>query len=427
MPETSKNIWFISKYCRLPGDGEVPARGFSLLRCLSKLGYDCTLFVGKHDYRLGKGADAKSPLFVGKHDYSLGNGADTKSREEFFIDGVRVVELSVLEFSRSKSLKRILSWIHFEWKLFFMATEDLPRPDVVVASIPSLFSILNGFLFRRKFDSKFIFEVRDVWPLVIIENGGFSRYNPFVMGLSLIEWLGYRYSDYIVATMPNLGDHVKNVLGYSRTVTCIPMGVPDELLGSELMPLPEVLKDCFPEDKFIVTYAGGIGIDNALDTFFEVARILRDKDGVVFRVFGQGDLLEQYRSSCADLPNVKFCGVVANNMVQSVLVQSSVLYFATHPTVVVEYGQSLNKIIDYMYSGRPILASHSGYQSMINEAECGFFVPAGDADSLCKEILRLADLPDLELNIIGARGLDWVMQHRRYELLANDYARLFAS
>ena len=73
-------------------------------------------------------------------------------------------------------------------------------------------------------------EVRDIWPLVIIENGGFSKYNPFVLLLSFVEWLGYNYSsDEIVGTVPNLKEHVQNILGKDKHVTCIPMGISNEL------------------------------------------------------------------------------------------------------------------------------------------------------------------------------------------------------
>ncbi len=34
----------------------------------------------------------------------------------------------------------------------------------------------------------------------------------------------------------------------------------------------------------------------------------------------------------------------------------------------------MNKVVEYMLAGKPIIASYTGYPSMINEAECGYFV-----------------------------------------------------
>ena len=137
--------------------------------------------------------------------------------------------------------------------------------------------------------------------------------------------------------------------------------------------------------------------------------------------------MSKYKKDCADLDNVEFGGAIPNNMVQSVLKKSSVLYLATHPTAVLRYGQSLNKLIDYMYSGRAILASHSGFQSMIDEAECGYFVPAGDVQSLCKEIVDLSKFPKSELKKVGARGRIWLLENRPYDKLAADYIRVLNS
>ena len=36
-----------------------------------------------------------------------------------------------------------------------------------------------------------------------------------------------------------------------------------------------------------------------------------------------------------------------------------------------DYGQSMNKIVDYMMAGKPVVASYSGYPSMLNEAGSG--------------------------------------------------------
>ena len=76
--------------------------------------------------------------------------------------------------------------------------------------------------------------------MVLIENGGFSRFNPFVMGLQFIEWLGYKFSDEIVGTMPKLDLHVEQILGSKKNVSCIPMGVSEELLNQN-----EIFPECF--------------------------------------------------------------------------------------------------------------------------------------------------------------------------------------
>jgi glycosyltransferase involved in cell wall biosynthesis len=342
------------------------------------------------------------------------------------VDGVRVVTLNVLGYRRAKSLRRIFGWLQFEARLLMMRSDDLPGPDVVIASSLSLLSILNGLLLKFRRRCLLVFEVRDIWPLVLTENGGFSRFNPFVVAFGLVERLGYLYSDRIVGTMPNLVAHVRSVLGRHKDVACIPMGVPEELIADDAASFPLHLEEIFPTADFVITHAGSIGIDNALDTLLDAARLLKDDGRIAFFIIGKGDLVEEYKVRCADLPRVVFADPVSSREVQPILKRSSAVYFAAHPTVVLDYGQSLNKLIDYMFSGRPVLGSYSGFPSMVDEAGCGEFVPAGDAQALVRALINWAGRPRAEMNAMGARGRAWVLANRSYERLADDYLVLLS-
>jgi glycosyltransferase involved in cell wall biosynthesis len=92
-----------------------------------------------------------------------------------------------------------------------------------------------------------------------------------------------------------------------------------------------------------------------------------------------------------------------------------------HLSKVWEYGQSLNKVIDYMMAGKPVIASYTGYPSMINEADCGTYVPAGDVPALKQEIERYALMSEHDRMQIGARGNAWLVENRRYTRLAEQY------
>jgi glycosyltransferase involved in cell wall biosynthesis len=403
-----KHIWLIWKYCRLPGDGGYPARGFSILREMARRGYDCTIITARHDWNLCV-------------------RANLPAREVKMVEGVRVVTFNVLSYQRAKSLRRILGWLHFEARVLTMRISDLPRPDVIIASSLSLLSVISGLVFKRRFGCQLVFEVRDIWPLILTENGGFRGRNPFVLALGMIEWLGYKYADWIVGTMPNLGDHVQKILGYRRDVACIPMGLPEEMLSDGVVEFPAHLEAVFPKAEFVLTHAGSIGVDNALETMLDAARLLKGDTRIAFFVIGKGDLVARFKKECADLPQVVFADPVTNKYVQPILQRSSALYFAAHPTVVLEFGQSLNKLIDYMYSGRPIIGSFSGFPSMIDEADCGEFVPAGNSLALVNSLQRWVKRPRHELDAIGKRGRQWVLNNRTYDRLADVYIGLISN
>ncbi|ARV20036.1 hypothetical protein AEP_03111 [Curvibacter sp. AEP1-3] len=337
------------------------------------------------------------------------------------IDGMQLWWIRTMKYSVAKSIRRIVSWLDFEWQFWRLPKNKLPVPDVIIVSSLSLLTILNGFLLRRRYNCRLILEIRDIWPLTITEEGGFSRWNPMVLALGLIEKLGYRYADAIVGTMPNLGKHVTAVLGQPKTTHCIPMGVDEAaLMNGEALPI-EYLEKHFPKDKFIVAHAGTIGITNALETLFECAEAMQGDLGVHFLVVGQGDLRDYFQRKYAHLSNLSFAPRVPKQMVQAVLSHCDLLYFSVHDSAVWKYGQSLNKVIDYMLSGKPIVASYTGYPSMINESDCGTYVPACNVTALRSEVLRYAGMDSSQRETIGQRGRDWILSNRRYEVLAKNY------
>ncbi len=343
------------------------------------------------------------------------------------VDNIRLCWVRTMKYSRAKSARRILSWLHFEWRLLWLPKYKLPRPDVVVVSSLSLLTVLNGLWWRMRYKCRLVFEVRDIWPLTIIEEGGFKPSNPLVWGLGVIEQLGYKHADAIVGTMPNLGEHVQDVLGYPKPTHCIPMGVDASLIATpEALPANYV-SSCFPTGKFLVAHVGSIGVTNALDTFFKCAQAMQDNPSTHFLVVGDGDLCEAYRQQYAHLNNLTFGPRVSKAMVPSVLAKCDLLYFSVHMSKVWHYGQSLNKIIDYLMAGKPVVASYTGYPSMINEANCGSYVPAGDVVALMQEVERYSHMDTHERLLMGARGKAWLLANRSYSKLAQDYLGIMLS
>lgn len=400
----SRTIWYISKYVVPPYAAKVGTRGFLLMREISKAGHKAVLITSDSNH--------------------LATPPEVRDRVMTeVVDGVTVHWLRTWKYKGARSIGRMVSWLDFEWQLLRMPKTDMPRPDVLIVSSLSLLTILTGLWLRRRHGCKLVFEVRDIWPMVLTEAGGVSRWNPLVILLAWIEKAGYRRVDLIVGTMPNLAEHVTEVTGQTRPVICIPQGVDPKLLEAS-GELPQGFIDAYiPEGKFIICHAGSIGADNALETLMACARDMTSRDDIHFLIVGEGYLKQQFQDMARDLPNVTFAPAVPKAAVQSVLARADLLYFAVHKSPMLRFGQSLNKVIDYMLSGKPIIASYTGYPSMINEADCGSFVPAGDVPALRSEIERYAAMVPEDRAEIGRRGRAWLLENRRFEFLAAEYLR----
>ena len=377
-----------------------------IMRELVRAGYDCMIITSDSN------ALAEAPVFRGRF----------KCEQ---IDGVKFCWLRTFKYRTAKTIRRILSWLDFEWQLLRLPKNTFPPPDAVIVSSLSLLTVVNGLFLRVRYRCRLIFEVRDIWPLTLTEEGGFRHSNPFVLLLGLIEKLGYRYADEVVGTMPNLGAHVAAVLGGARKVHCIPMGFdPQTERFASAAPDPRVL-ELLPPQKFVVAHVGAMGITNALDTFMLCADALQEHNGIHFLTVGDGDLRAVYEERYGKLPNLTMLPQVAKSDVPGVLAACDLLYLSVFPSKVWLYGQSLNKLVDYMLAAKPVVASFDGFRSMIDEADCGTFVPAGDMNSLRREILRYEGMTKVDRVACGQRGRQWTLKNRPYHILANQYESVF--
>jgi glycosyltransferase involved in cell wall biosynthesis len=74
-----------------------------------------------------------------------------------------------------------------------------------------------------------------------------------------------------------------------------------------------------------------------------------------------------------------------------------------------------------MLASKPIIASYTGYPSMINEANCGSFVKTLETASLRDELIKFVGMSNKERKTIGENGKKWICSNRKYSTLAQKY------
>ena len=396
-----KNIWYISKYVKTSYVGNSGSRGFFLLDELSKKGFKCTIFSS---YPFKNTNSFKKLILNVRKNFSY-------------------IYLNSYQYKKSNSFTRVISWIDFEIKLMLLNKKNLSKPDVVIVSSLSLLTIINGLILKKKYSCKLFFEVRDIWPLTLTEEGGYSNKNPLVIFLKFIEFIGYKYSDHIIGTMPNLKEHVQSTLGFAKEVSCIPIGFSNKDI-IESRKIKKSIELQIPSAKFIVGYFGGIGISNALNSFFDSIHKLEKNKEIHFIIAGDGDLKKKYYANTKYLNNVTFLPLIEKKFIHSLMSFCDLLYFSTHNSKIWQYGQSLNKLVDYMLSGRPIIGSYNGYKTMINESDCGEFVMPYDSNELINKILKYQRMSKEERLNIGEKGKKWILKNRSYEKISNSLSEI---
>ncbi len=398
-----KTIWYISKYIMPPSECYVGNRGHYLIKELKELGYK-TYIINSNSYNKMRNIKLKKK-------YNFRN-----------LDNLYYLTIDVLKYYKSYSMRRVLSWLDFELKLLFAPLYKLSKPDILIVSSLSLLTIINGLVIKFRYKCKLIFEIRDIWPLSLIEYKGYSKNNPIILLLRLIEYIGYFFSDQIVGTMPLLSEHVSSIIGNHKKVKIIPIGFDINAANIENKITNKTINKFLDSDAVTITYLGSIGVSNKLETFFETIEKLSHNKNINFLVIGEGELKNYFIKNYGYLENLAICDSIKKKYVNNILKRSDILYLSLGKNKIWDYGQSLNKLIDYMLASRPIVASYTGYKSMINEANCGEFVEAENCDDLENKFIELSKLTNEERSKIGERGKTWLRKHRTYKKLALDYS-----
>lgn len=394
-------IWAISKYASPPKYG-VGARLYYISKSFSDMGHQVTL--------ISSDANHLSSYPQTKRVYNHEN-----------YDNLEHIFIKTFKYSKNASLKRFISWFDFNVKLLFMKKGKLIRPDIIIISSLALTSILVGYVLKLIYRSKLVFEVRDIYPLTLVEDFKVKKWNPIILYFKWVERFAYKKSDLIVGTMPNLKEHVALVTKKHKKVFFSPIGI-HEKWSSKLL-IDENIENLFKDvkNKFVVGYAGSMGVSNALDIFIKVIKNMSKEAGIHFVLVGSGDLKENYIKQLNNFENVTIGPKIDQQFIPQFLKKCDLLYLSTHPSKIWNYGQSLNKVIDYMMAAKPIIASYDGFQTMINEAKSGIFVPTNNAEIVIEKILEFKNMPINERLKIGKNGHEWIINNHKYELISKKY------
>lgn len=392
-------ILVVSKYAPLRGLGSNP-RWYQLAHSMMASGYEFEIITSDSNH----GSSIKHNM---------------QPVEMVTIDEVRFRVIRTVKYRRSSSIARVISWFDFDLKLFRHCRHL--APEVVVISSLSLTSIIFGIFLKWWQGSRLVFEVRDIWPLTMIEEGGFSRFHPLALYLRFIELWGYQRADLIVGTMPNLKQHVieSGVQKLDSAFHTCGIGVLPER-AAEVDPFCFTLElEARVKKRTIVGYCGSIGLTNNLNDFVDYMECCQ-RDDVVFIIAGDGADREQFQSRLESRGNVAFLGQIAADQVQSFLRRCDILFLSTLPSKVWDYGQSMNKVVDYMLAAKYIVAQYTGYPSFIDEAGCGVFT---DAAGLTDCLDAAIDMPRATRDVAGMAGRQWLLENQSYDALARNYLK----
>lgn len=183
-------------------------------------------------------------------------------------------------------------------------------------------------------------------------------------------------------------------------------------------------------DRFVVLYAGNIGVLQGLEHVLEAANLLKDSNDIRFVFVGDGSAREALveKADQLDLPNVEFLGYRPFEQMPEVLATADVSLV----TLLKGSGSGAlpSKSLAILASGRPILASvdqGSETWDLVKRAKAGLCVPPESPSRLVEAILTLKRDETLRERL-RLNGRTWAERHHSPQSAAQQFeALLFAA
>ncbi|MFC1891549.1 glycosyltransferase, partial [Thermodesulfobacteriota bacterium] len=177
---------------------------------------------------------------------------------------------------------------------------------------------------------------------------------------------------------------------------------------------------------FFVGYAGSLSNVYGLKYFIDAARLLQDKE-IYFILAGGGQNEHQLKEQASDLSNVIFVGWVPKKELYSFLQHMDITYAGLLNIPSFSIGSDSTKVFEYMKAQRPVVHAIGSKNSVIKASGCGLHVEPEDSEAISDAVLKLYSLSEIERDNMAELGIEYLRNHRTYDVLGKKWLELLES
>lgn len=376
-----KNIWIMNHYASIMARDH-GGRHYWFAKYLQNRGYNPIIFCANTIHNSEEIIDIKEGRY-----------------SERIVDGIKFVYIKTVPYQGNRS-SRIFNMVIFAKNLTIVSKHYAKKhehPDIILASSVHPLTLIAGEHIAKKMGVKCICEVRDLWPESIVAYGLMKRNSLLAKMLYYLEKRIYMKADQLIMTWEGGGEYIKKQGWSTQIPTSKIHHIPNGVDLSEFDNDAECFRtdDCTLHDDalFKIVYTGSIRKVNNLKLIISAAGLLCKKNinNVVFLIYGSGDELENLKSELKnmDINNVFFKGRVDKKKIPYILKKADINLLHNTSTSLNIYGQSQNKLFEYLAAGKPIVQTYSTNYSIIDRNQAGICIVNQTSEEISSAILHL--------------------------------------
>ena len=236
-------------------------------------GYEVVVLTTTPHYNLIETALQKQPL--NKKIFGLFYESD--------FNGIRVIHVPLKKYK--STIIRILSFIYWHF-LSLIIGLSIKKVDFILSPSPPLSIGLISILIAKKNRAKFIYNVQEIYPDLLIKNGALKS-NIIIKSLKWLEKYVYNHASAVITIDQKFYDQIVDRFNEKDKLKIIPNFVDTELYKPVSKEVE--LSNPFKKDphKVRLLYAGNIGFYQDWEPILFAAKKLRDTN-IEFWIIGEG-------------------------------------------------------------------------------------------------------------------------------------------
>lgn len=340
-------------------------------------------------------------------------------------DGVRILRTFIYPYHGRNGALRVLNYL--TWMLSSIQAAWLaPRCDVIYVWHPPLTVGVSAWVISKLKRAPYVYDVQDLWPESALASG-------LMRPGRLVDFL-YRLADWVYARAPRILVVSEAAARYlqDRGVDPAKISVAHHWVDTaafERQSHRDVRSEFGWADKFIVMFAGNLGMVQGLETVINAAALLRDRKDIEFVFVGDGSDRARLESlvSRDRLTNVHFLGRHPQDEMPAFMAAADALLVHLRRSQIADHAIP-TKILSYMAAGRPIIcATHGAAAELVRAAAAGVIATPDDPAAMAEAVTHVASLaPDMKSKL-GKNGREYLAAYFAKQAIIDEYERVLST
>lgn len=280
----------------------------------------------------------------------------------------------------NNNILRFINYLDFTYKVSKIEFETPPKH--IVGSSVHPFTWIAAYKLSKKYNAEFHVEIRDIWPLSLLEDLKGVQKKVIFNFFNLLEKKYYPLAKSIIVTAPKGSNYLKENFNIPDSkITYIPHSIDvKQFEKNELNYEVDFIKASFNEN-FNITYVGSLSSSEGLENLIVLAGELKNYKNIKIHIFGEGKIRDKINNLIMDLNlmNVKLYGSVNSKYIPYILRKSDVLWCGLKERQAFKYGISKNKFYEYIAAEKPIIFHSNVEDSPLNNVDNAYLLKINES------------------------------------------------